>query len=92
MDKARRIIAEGQRDPVRLTMDRRGVMEVDDGRHRLAAAIEAGVTVKIRVVKGYDRVPPGMHEIKKERPPVHRRCRCGLLPVLDDSPTVPIAA
>jgi hypothetical protein len=92
MDKARRIIAEGQRDPVRLTMDRRGVMEVDDGRHRLAAAIEAGVKVKIRVVKGYDRVPPGMHEIKKERPPVHRRCRCGLLPVLDDSPTVPIAA
>jgi hypothetical protein len=92
MDKARRAIAEGQRDPVLLAQDRRGVLEVVDGRHRLAAAIEAGAKVKIRVVKGVDRVPDGMHRIGKERPPVHHRCRCGLLPILDDSPTVAIAA
>lgn len=52
LDKARKAISEGQRDPVSMVVGKDGSIEVIDGRHRLTAAIEAGAPVKIRFEKG----------------------------------------
>lgn len=46
--KAAQAIREGQRDPIRLLIDRNGKITVDDGRHRLAAAIEQNAPIKVQ--------------------------------------------
>lgn len=47
MDKARRAIAEGQRDAVRIGVADDGRLIVEDGRHRLSAAVEADKPIKV---------------------------------------------
>lgn len=46
--KARQAIAEGQRDPVSLVLSPSGKITVNDGRNRLAAALEADKPVRVR--------------------------------------------
>lgn len=52
MDKARRAIAEGQRTPARVLVNERGDLEVEDGRHRIAAAIEADANIRVDFRRG----------------------------------------
>ena len=52
MDKARRAIAEGQKEPINIAVDSSGKLDVVDGRHRLAAALEADAPVKVRWSRG----------------------------------------
>ena len=56
MDKARAAMKEGQRDPVTIAVSPKGKLDIVDGRHRFAAAKEAGVPVKVR----WDRGSAGM--------------------------------
>jgi hypothetical protein len=46
--KARRAIAEGQDTPVRLSIAPSGKIQVTDGRHRLAAAVETGSDIRVK--------------------------------------------
>lgn len=50
--KARAAIAEGQRDPISIVVSPRGAYELEDGRHRLRAAIEANAPVKVKFSRG----------------------------------------
>lgn len=50
--KGLRSLSEGQRDPVKLVVGTNGRIELDDGRHRLRAAIETGTPVKVKFLKG----------------------------------------
>jgi len=52
--KAKAAIAEGQREPITLNVTPSGKIVVDDGRHRLAAAIDADVPVKVKWSTGYE--------------------------------------
>jgi hypothetical protein len=45
---ARKAIAEGQREPIKLGVSPEGKIMVTDGRHRLAAAIEADAPIKVK--------------------------------------------
>ena len=45
-------VSEGQRDPVTVLVSPSGALYVDDGRHRLQAAIDAGKSVKVRWWRG----------------------------------------
>lgn len=46
--KAKSAVADGQRDPIKLNISPEGKITVTDGRHRLAAAIEADAPVKVK--------------------------------------------
>ena len=46
--KARQAIAEGQREPIKLGISRDGKIVVEDGRHRLQAAIEADAPIHVK--------------------------------------------
>jgi hypothetical protein len=46
--KAKQAIAEGQRDPIKLNVSPEGKITVTDGRHRLAAAVEADAPIKVK--------------------------------------------
>lgn len=48
MDKARQAIREGQREPVALGVSKRGEIIVENGRHRLAAAIEQDAPIRVK--------------------------------------------
>lgn len=50
--QARKHIAEGQQDPITVLVDKKGGYYVDDGRHRLQAAIEANKPVKVKWWRG----------------------------------------
>lgn len=50
--KGRAAIREGQRDPITLLVDDEGKILVDDGRHRLNAAIEQDAPIKVRWARG----------------------------------------
>lgn len=52
MDKARKAITEGQRDPVVINVSPGGKLDIEDGRHRLAAALEADSPVKVKWQRG----------------------------------------
>ncbi len=52
-EKGRKAIKEGQRDPVRATIDSEGRIEIFDGRNRVAAAIEQDAPLKISFEPGY---------------------------------------
>lgn len=52
VENARKAIAEGQQTPVKLTVSPEGKILVTDGRHRLAAAIEADAPIKVRWTTG----------------------------------------
>lgn len=52
LEKARRSIREGQRDPVKIVVGPNGRYELTDGRHRLRAAIEAGADVRVQFQRG----------------------------------------
>lgn len=58
MDKARKAIAEGQRDAISIAVDSKGKLELDDGRHRFAAAVEANKPVKVKWYRGIDTDTP----------------------------------
>jgi SPP1 gp7 family putative phage head morphogenesis protein len=79
LDKARRAIAEGQRDPVKITVGRNGKYELTDGRHRLRAAIEAQMPVKVQFEKGGPWVGAGegmtFRGGERQRPANRRRAR-----------------
>ncbi len=51
-EKARKAIAEGQRDPVKAVVGSDGRIEITDGRNRLRAAIEADKPIKIQFERG----------------------------------------
>lgn len=53
VESGRRAIREGQRDPVKAVINSLGEIELSDGRHRTAAAIEAGAKLKIKFARGY---------------------------------------
>ena len=57
MAKAKQAIAEGQRDAVKLNVSPTGKITVTDGRHRLAAAIEANAPVKVKWSTGFEPAP-----------------------------------
>lgn len=46
--KARAAMVEGQREPISITVSPSGKLLVNDGRHRLAAAIEADVPIEVK--------------------------------------------
>ena len=52
LEKARRSIREGQREPASAVIGPDGRIEITDGRHRVRAAIEAGTDVMIRFDRG----------------------------------------
>lgn len=52
--KAKQAIAEGQREPIKLNVSPEGKITVTDGRHRLAAAIEADVPIKVKWSTGFE--------------------------------------
>lgn len=52
MEKARAAIRAGQRQPIVVTVSPEGDLDLVDGRHRLKAAAEAGVKVKVHFVRG----------------------------------------
>ncbi len=61
-DKARQAITEGQRDPIKIAVSPNGKYIVEDGTHRLAAAIEQNKPIKVQWFKGskgLDEPPPG---------------------------------
>lgn len=58
MDKARKAIAEGQNEPIKIAVDSNGKLMLEDGRHRLQAAVEAGKPVKVQWYRGIDAEPP----------------------------------
>lgn len=49
---AGRAIREGQRDAIKMTINEAGELSIADGRHRMAAAIEAKSPIKVRFVRG----------------------------------------
>lgn len=82
MGKAQQSLIDGTAPAITVVVNRRGVLEIVDGRHRLLAARALGRRIKVRFERGIDVRPDGKTTDRK--PPAHRRCRCGLLPVLDD--------
>jgi hypothetical protein len=52
LDNARKAIAEGQRDAIDVVVGSTGRLEIENGRHRFAAALEAGKPVKVRFLAG----------------------------------------
>lgn len=48
MDNARKAIAEGQREPIKLGVTPEGKITVTDGRHRLQAAIDADAPIRVK--------------------------------------------
>lgn len=52
MDKARKAIAEGQKEPITIAITKTGKLTLEDGRHRLAAAIEQDRPVKVKWYRG----------------------------------------
>lgn len=54
VDKARQAVAEGQREAIKLNVTPEGKIVLDDGRHRLAAAIEADAPIKVKWSTGYE--------------------------------------
>lgn len=66
-DKARAAIKEGQREPIKITVSPGGRYTLEDGTHRLSAAIEAGADVKVQFFKGskaLDEVAPEGYVVK----------------------------
>lgn len=61
-DKARKAIAEGQRDPIQLVVSPSGKLQVNDGRNRLMAAVEADKPIKVRWSYGSDPGPGDVHK------------------------------
>lgn len=57
---ARKAIAEGQREPIKLAVTPNGKIVVMDGRHRLAAAVEAGAPIKVKWTTGFE---PASHDV-----------------------------
>lgn len=55
--KAKQAIVEGQREPIKLNVSPEGKITVTDGRHRLAAAIEADVPIKVKWSTGFEPAP-----------------------------------
>lgn len=51
---ARKAIADGQREAIKLNVSREGKITVTDGRHRLQAAIEANAPIKVKWSTGYE--------------------------------------
>lgn len=51
---ARKAIAEGQRESIKLNVSPEGKITVTDGRHRLAAAIEADKPIKVKWSTGFE--------------------------------------
>lgn len=51
---AKKAIAEGQRDPIKLNVTPSGAITVTDGRHRLAAAIESDAPIKVKWSTGLE--------------------------------------
>lgn len=54
LENSRKAIREGQREPITLLVGKTGKLEVGNGRHRLAAAIELGAKVKVNFRAGVD--------------------------------------
>lgn len=54
VDKAKQAITEGQREAIKLNVTPDGKIVVDDGRHRLAAAIEADAPIKVKWSTGHE--------------------------------------
>lgn len=52
LDKARKAIAEGQKEPARMVVGPDGTLELTDGRHRVRAAAEAGRSVLVTFDQG----------------------------------------
>jgi hypothetical protein len=72
LENARKHIREGQRDPITAVVSPNGQIYIDDGRHRLQAAIEAGVKVKVKYVRGSNvdnSLDPGVEHVKTEPEP-----------------------
>lgn len=57
MDKARKAIAEGQKSPAIISIEPSGKIHITDGRHRIAAAIEAGKPIKVKINRAVDTRP-----------------------------------
>lgn len=66
---ARAAIAEGQKDPITIAVTPQGRYWVDDGRHRLAAAIEANKPIEVRWVRG----AKGLDDAAEKDLPLHLR-------------------
>lgn len=56
-ERGRAAIREGQRDPIRMTVDDQGRLLVEDGRHRLNAAIEADAPITVKWERGMGTGP-----------------------------------
>lgn len=71
---ARKAIADGQRDAIRLNVSPEGKITVTDGRHRLAAAIEAGAPIKVKWSSGFEPIGSDIlrsgRAIASEHPPL----------------------
>lgn len=65
MQNARKAIAEGQRDAIKLNVSPTGKITVTDGRHRLAAAIEADAPIKVKWSTGFE--PAGSDVLRSGR-------------------------
>jgi hypothetical protein len=58
--KARQAMQEGQRDAIKLNMSETGKITVTDGRHRLAAAAELDLPIKVKWSQGFE---PAAHDV-----------------------------
>jgi hypothetical protein len=52
MDKARRAIAEGQKNEITIAVSPNGKLDIVDGRHRYQAALESGKPIKVKWERG----------------------------------------
>lgn len=68
LKQAKEIMSKGvQRDPVKLAISPNGRIDVIDGRHRLLAAMELGVPVRVKWVRGaVEMDPEGERQQKKQ--------------------------
>jgi len=64
--KARQAIEEGQREPVSLLVSPSGKVQVEGGRHRIAAAIELDKPIKVKWSTGAE---PAEHDVLRGAPP-----------------------
>lgn len=52
MTNARRFMREGQRDPIKVLVSPKGKLWIDNGRHRYLAALDMGLPIRVRFVRG----------------------------------------
>jgi hypothetical protein len=80
MDKARKAIADGQRDPITIAVSPGGRLDIGDGRHRLLAAIEADAPIKVRWQAGSAGLDNGLPPLKLPAPPGARAAALDTVP------------